>query len=169
MQMWHVQWQEDQVLRHVFRTHRINAHWIYQVVREQPIDLGACESRLMASDICTKCFGTTDKWTQVMKMIGHLSRNDVLRSFNQGSRLFPTDLKQEDVDIQMDKPTEGEDVSTKSNGSDLISVERIQLAGGIVTPTFKPTRQPNRLLLEWCCSDTSFSVCHLMSQGLVQW
>ena len=34
-------------------------------------------------------------------------------------------------------------------------MEKIQLAGGIGTPTGKPKIQTNRLLLEWCCSDTS--------------
>ena len=63
------------------------------MVREQPIDLSACESHLMAGDIFTKRFGTIDKWVQVMKLIGHLSWNDFLRLFNQGSRLFPTDVK----------------------------------------------------------------------------
>ena len=44
----------NQVLRHDYRTHRMNVHWISQVVREQPIDLGACESHLMAGDIFYK-------------------------------------------------------------------------------------------------------------------
>ena len=42
---------KNRALRHVYRTHRINVHWISQMVRQQPIDLGACESHLMAGDI----------------------------------------------------------------------------------------------------------------------
>ena len=98
---------KNQALRHAYRTHRIKVHWISQVVREQPIDVGACGSHLMAGDLFTKCVGTTDKWIQVMKLIGHLSWSDVLRRFNQGSRLFPTDVKKENVKIQVDKPIEG--------------------------------------------------------------
>ena len=74
--------------------------------------------------------------------------------------------KQTHVKIKIDKPTEVKDVY---NGSDLTSVERIQLAGGIDKVTFKPNSQPTRLLLDWCCADTSLSVCHLRCQGLVQW
>ena len=54
------------------RPHRINVHWISQVLREQPIDLGACESHLMAGHILTMYVGTTDKWVQVKKLFGHL-------------------------------------------------------------------------------------------------
>ena len=52
---------KNQVLRHVCRTHRINVHWISQVAREQPIDLGAGERHLVAGDMFTTCVGTTDK------------------------------------------------------------------------------------------------------------
>ena len=86
-----------------------------------------------------------------MKLIGHLRWYDFLRLFNQGSRSFPTDVKKENVKIQIDKPT-----GDKPNSSDLTPVERIQLAGGIAKPITKPKIQTNRLLLEWCCSDTSF-------------
>ena len=50
---------KHQALRHVLRTHRVNVHWVSQVCREQPIDLGACESHLMAGDMFTKCFGNS--------------------------------------------------------------------------------------------------------------
>ena len=110
----------------------------------------------MAGDLFTKCVCTTDKWNQVMKLIGHLAWNDLLRLFNQGSRLFLTEAKKDNVKIQIDKPTDGKGGATKPNGSDLISEERIQFAGGILKPTCKPKCQPNGLLLEWCCSDTSF-------------
>ena len=46
----------NQALRHVNRTHRVNVHWISETCRTQPIDLGACESHLMAADIFTKIF-----------------------------------------------------------------------------------------------------------------
>ena len=121
------------------------------MVREQPIDLGACESHLMAGDLFTTWFGTGDKWDQVMKLIGHLRWVDFLRLFNQGSRPFPTDVKKENVKIPIDKPT-----GDKTNDSDLTQMERIQLAVGIAKPIRKPRIQTNRLLLEWCCSDTSF-------------
>ena len=58
-------------------------------------------------------------------------------------------LKKENVKIQIDKPT-----GDNTNDSDFIQMERIQLAGGIAKPTWKPRVQTNRLLLEWCCSDT---------------
>ena len=45
---------KNQALRHVLRTHRVNVHWVSQVCREQPIDLGACESHLMAGDMFYK-------------------------------------------------------------------------------------------------------------------
>ena len=64
--------------------------------------------------IFTECVGTTDQWIQVMKLIGHLSWSDFLRLFNQGSRLFPTVVKRENVRIQIDKPNEGKDVSTNN-------------------------------------------------------
>ena len=95
---------KNQVLRHVYRTHRINVHWISQVVREQPIDLGVCESHFMAGDISTTCFGITDKWNRVMKLIDHLAWTDVLRLFNQGHRPFPVHVKKEHVNIQIGKP-----------------------------------------------------------------
>ena len=90
------------------------------MVREQPIDLGASESHLMAGDMFTTCFGTADKWDQVMKLIGHLRWVYFLRLFNQGSRSFPNDLKQENVKIKIDKPT-----GDKTNESDLTQMERI--------------------------------------------
>ena len=111
----------------------------------------------------TKCFGTADKWNQVMKLIGRLRWVDFLRLFNQGSRSFPTDVKKGNVKIQIDKPT-----GHKTNDSDLTQMKRIQHAGGIAKPTWKPMVQTNRLLLEWCCSDTSFSVCHLRIRKRVQ-
>ena len=98
----------------------------------------------MAGDMFTKCFGTADK-----KLIGRLRWADFLRVFNQWSRSFPTDVKKEHVKIQIDKPT-----GDKSNESDLIQMERIQLAGGIVKPIGKLRIETNRLLLDWCCSDT---------------
>ena len=55
-----------------------------------------------------------------MKLIGHLRWVDFLRRFNQGSRSLPTDSKQEDVKIKIDKPTRD-----KTNESDLIQMERI--------------------------------------------
>ena len=90
-----------------------------------------------------------------MKLIGHLRWVDFFRLFNQGSRSFPTDVKKENVKIQIVKP-----IGDKTNDSDPSHMERIQLAGGIAKPTWKPRVQTNRLLLEWCCSDTLFSVCH---------
>ena len=111
----------------------------------------------------TKCFGTADKWNQVMKLIGHLRWFDFLRLFNQWSRPCPTDVKKEHVKIQIDKPT-----GDKTNASDLTQMERIQHAGGIAKTIRKPRIQTNRLLLEWCCSDTSFSECHLKIRKRVQ-
>ena len=63
-------------------------------------------------------------------------------------------MEKENVKIQFDKPTDGKGGATKPNGSDLTSDEGIQFACGIVKPTFKSRCQPNRLLLEWCYSDT---------------
>ena len=37
---------KTQALRHVFRTHRVNVHFLTEACQEQPIDLGACESIL---------------------------------------------------------------------------------------------------------------------------
>ena len=105
----------------------------------------------MAGGMFTKCVGTADKWNQVMKLIGHLRWVDCLRLFDQGSRPFPTDVKKENVTHLIDKPT-----GDKPNDSDRTQMEIIQLAGGIAKPTWKPRVQTNRLLLEWCCSDTSF-------------
>ena len=109
---------------------------------------------IMAGDMFTKCFGTADKWDQVMKLVGHLRWVDFLRLFNQGGRSFPIDVKHENVKHVIDKPIGG-----KTNESDLTQMERIQLAGGIAKPIGKLRIQANRLLLEWCCSDTSFLFC----------
>ena len=118
----------------------------------------------MARGMFTKCFGTADKWNPVMKLIGHLRWVDFLRLCNQGSRSFFTDVKKENVKIQTDKP-----IGDTTNDSDLTQMERIQLADGIAKPIRKPRIQTNRLLLEWCCSDTSLSACHLMIRKRVQW
>ena len=99
-----------------------------------------------------------------MKLIGHLRWVDLLRAFNQGSRPFHTDVKKEKVNIKIDKPT-----GDTPNAADLSQMERIQLAGGGAKPTCKPRIQTDRLLLEWCCSDTYIvSECHLKIRKRVQ-
>ena len=85
---------QNQALRHVLRTRRVNVHWVSQVCREQPIDLEACESHLIAGDMFTKCFGISQKWYEVMKRIPHMPWSDFLKLFNQGNKPYPQDVKQ---------------------------------------------------------------------------
>ena len=99
-----------------------------------------------------------------MKLIGHLRWVDFLRRFNQGIRSVPTDVKKENVNISIDKPT-----GDKTIESDLTQMERIQLAGGIAKPIgnlgFKPTDD----CLNGVVLIHRVSACHLMSRNRVQW
>ena len=86
---------KNQALRHVLRTHRVNAHWVSQVCREQPIDLGTRESHLMAGDMFIKCAGSSQKLYEVMKPIFHMLGSDLLKLFNQGNKHYPQDVKKD--------------------------------------------------------------------------
>ena len=68
-----IQTGKHQALQHVSRTHRINTAWISETCRKQPIDLGACESHLMAGDIFTRAFTELAKWTDVRRLIAHMT------------------------------------------------------------------------------------------------
>ena len=78
-------------------------HWVSQVCREQPIDLGACESHLMAGDVFTKCFGHSQKWYEVMKLISHMPWSDFLKLSNQGNEPYPQDAKKEITKTEVKK------------------------------------------------------------------
>ena len=140
-------------LRHLSRTHRVNTHWVAEVCRELPIDLGACESHLMAADIFTKIFAENMKWVDVMRLIGHLRWNDFLTLFNRGNKSFPEKPK---------KTTETKTIPLHDTNQSITSPDMQVILGGVAAKkgknkmnlTIVPTRdiKIDRYIFEWCCS-----------------
>ena len=48
------------------------------IVQDGTVDIGACESHLMAGDVFTKCFPSSSKWYDVMELVGHMRWHDFL-------------------------------------------------------------------------------------------
>ena len=93
-------------LRHMSRTHRVNVHWIAETCRTEPIDVGACESHLMAGDMFTKSFTNGLKWNQVMKLISNFQWSEFLEMFNKGTHTpFPTTNEMKKIEIKMTERT----------------------------------------------------------------
>ena len=94
-------------LRHMSRTHRVNGHWISETCRQQPIDLGACESHLQAADMFTKRFTDGLKWRDVTRLVAIMPWMDFLILFNKGrSTPFPEDLKNKLTETKITKPNQ---------------------------------------------------------------
>ena len=51
----------------------------------------------------TKCFGTSQKWHEGMKLITHMPWPDFLKLFNQGSKPYPQDVKKEITKTEVKK------------------------------------------------------------------
>ena len=120
---------------------------------------------LWVGDVFTKCFGTTDKLIQVMKLIGHLSWKDVLRLFNQGSRPYLIDVKNEHIKIQIEKLVEGKGDKLKlANESDPSFEEGFNCQVELLN--LLPHRSRSAMVCFWNgVALTPLSlVCRLMSQ-----
>jgi hypothetical protein len=137
-----------QNLRHVSRTHRVNIHMVSEIVQDGTVDIGACESHLMAGDIFTKCFPSSSKWYDVMKLVAHMRWCDFLKLFNKGIKMdFPSSKNKDDSTITIKKEDIGKPEVKKPNSKQT----KIQFAGGASLPVPPKLRDPqgqDRMLLE---------------------
>ena len=72
-------------LRHVNRTHRVNADWLTEVFRnEKQIKLVYCKTVDMAADIFTKAFHNVVKWLPALSNINMIDTSllDVTKASN---------------------------------------------------------------------------------------
>ena len=122
---------------------------------------------MAGDDVFTKCFGNSQKWYEVMKLISHVAWPDFLKLFNQGKKPYPHDVKKQITKTEVKK----EDVVQKVRDnieakkglpnqmkgslptSSKNKTKTLSLTGGVAAPN--PGKH-NRILLEWCCSDFSF-------------
>ena len=67
--------QKNPTLRHLNRTHRVNASWLCEVFRNlKEAELKYCKTDEMAVDIFTKVFANRIKWKAALDLIGIISR-----------------------------------------------------------------------------------------------
>ena len=96
---------------------------------------------------------------------------DFLKLFNQGNKPYPQDVKKEVAKTEVKKEeivfTLKDDTTTKNGPNQRINIKdttekklqtfsnngRLTLMGGVANPT---SERDNILLLDWCCSDSSF-------------
>ena len=107
-----------------------------------------------------------------MKLISHMPWIDVLKLFNQGNKPYPQDIKKEITNTDVKKehnvlalkddtkttkgwPNQRADTkdTTEKKLPTLSENSRRTLMGGVANPT---SGKDNRVLLERCCSDSSF-------------
>ena len=69
---------------------------VSEIVQDGTVDIGACESHLMAGDIFTKRFPSSSKCYGVMKLVVHMRWPDFLKVFNKGIKMFPSTKKKDD-------------------------------------------------------------------------
>ena len=63
--------QKNPTLRHLNRTHRVNASWLCEVFRNlNEVEPKYCKTDEMAADIFTKAFTNPIKWNAALDLIG---------------------------------------------------------------------------------------------------
>ena len=63
--------QKDPTLRHLNRTHRVNASWLCEVFKNfKEVELTYCKTDAVAADIFTKAFTNFIKWQAALDLIG---------------------------------------------------------------------------------------------------
>ena len=60
-------------MRHMGRTHRVDAHWLHETFQQKWVALLKCGTHKMRADIFTKGFESLDKWAHAMHLINHVS------------------------------------------------------------------------------------------------
>ena len=60
----------SQKLAHLTRTHRVNLHWLAEVVASQGVHVGHIGTDDQAGDIFTKAFTDPIKWDTLTKLVG---------------------------------------------------------------------------------------------------
>ena len=62
-------------MRHMGRTHRVDAHWLHETFQQKWVELLKCGTHKMRADIFTKGFETLDKWAHALHFINHVDPN----------------------------------------------------------------------------------------------
>ena len=75
-------------LAHLTRTHRVNLHWMSEVVRSNNVHLGHIGTDDQAGDIFTKAFTDLIKWAILCSLVG-VHANNILRSHRGSSPITP--------------------------------------------------------------------------------
>ena len=91
---------------------------VSEIVQDGTVDIGACESHLMAGDSFTKCFPSSSKLYDVMKLVAHMRWCDFRKLFNKMIKMdFPSIKNKDDSTITMKKEDIGKPVTQKSNNT----------------------------------------------------
>ncbi len=60
----------SQKLAHLTRTHRVNLHWMAEVVKQQNVHIAYIKSEAQAADIFTKAFTNPMQWVNLCSLVG---------------------------------------------------------------------------------------------------
>ena len=79
-----------------------------EIVQDGTVDIGACESHLMAGNVFTKCFPFSCKLYDVMKIVARMRWCDFLKLFNKGIKMdFPSLKSNDDLVMTIKNETIG--------------------------------------------------------------
>jgi hypothetical protein len=70
---------KNPTMRHMGRTHRVDVKWLHETFADNGFRMGYIQSDDQAADIFTKAFTSKEKWSVVTWLIGHISRENLVK------------------------------------------------------------------------------------------